>query len=85
MKSNQIWMIVGIVIVVAVIASVATVSLTGNVISVQKSSAEVNKCVVSCQKDCSSLPSRDRNLCNQNVLILAQSMTMFIQKQRLML
>ena len=63
MKSNQIWMIVGIVIVVAVIASVATVSLTGNVISVQKSSTELNKCVSSCQKDCSSLPYRDRNLC----------------------
>ncbi len=69
MKNNMnLWTIIGIVIVVAVIASLITTGITGNVINLKKSSIEANDCLKNCQKECLKLPVKNRPACNKKCL-----------------
>ena len=53
MKNNNVlWKIAGLVIIIAVVSSLATMALTGNVVSITKPSAEVSKCTNDCSAAC---------------------------------
>jgi len=53
MKNNNVlWKIAGLVIIIAVISSLATMALTGNVVSVEKNSVDKKACEATCKQTC---------------------------------
>ncbi len=64
MKRKEWLIVLGVVVVVAIAASLITSNLTGNVINIEKTNSQINKCTSDCyQKQCLTFAAKDRVSC----------------------